>query len=699
MGSSSRSITGGGGGILYAAGGMLVGGIVTYYVLMIAERRRPISPFVRRRRMIDSSSSEASQQPLPAAAANLHIDFLTGIVAQLWDYINPAGSAMIRETLEPMLAEYNMSLLNVDLGQTPLLIDNVIVHEHNKDSGFVQFDLDIIWDAACNIQIKSSLGKFGLRSIQLGGRLSMVLKPLTGALPCVGAIQYAFINPPHLELDFSGLAAVADVSFIDATVQAMLHDTLADMVVLPHRMVYKVNPSCCLFDVYEPPIGVLRFAVVSGRDFQVEKKALKAADIPDVYCVVEMGNQKPLRTPTIQNCLNPVWENGGCAMDFLAFDHDQIVTFKVWDEDSGLMDEDDELGWCQTTIRDMLLAKGRTKEMELLTDDNDQGTGAFLTVRCDLCPLTTDLNSLEQTDALLLGGLITILVTKAFDIPLAQKDAATFVKVTVTGTKNFEFVTSIVADTPGVDSLNPLYDGVFHVPLQNGKPNVVLTLMNGKDQVLGSTTVAYDALINSPDMVVRGRHAIGQGGASLECSISLRGVKQPKKKVKTKKDTAAIHLNPPTGIVSTGHASSSPSSTPSPITVLPTKMIGNVQVTVEKGAGFAIRKRRFNKDDIPDVYVKLRFGNAPIWMTSVVKDSTHPEWNESKNFPLASHSETMSIDAYDKNKGAMDKDTYLGSARVTVSRILLSGHGEDLHVMRNGVKTGAIITIRCDLLE
>jgi hypothetical protein len=36
---------------------------------------------------------------------------------------------------------------------------------------------------------------------------------------------------------------------------------------------------------------------------------------------------------------------------------------------------------------------------------------------------------------------------------------------------------------------------------------------------------------------------------------------------------------------------------------------------------------------------------------------------------------------------------------VTVSRILLSGHGEDLHLMRNGVKTGAIITIRCDLLE
>ena len=55
---------------------------------------------------------------------------------------------MIRETLEPMLAEYNMSLLNVDLGNTPLLIDNVIVHEHNKNSGFALLPLARCW--ACS---------------------------------------------------------------------------------------------------------------------------------------------------------------------------------------------------------------------------------------------------------------------------------------------------------------------------------------------------------------------------------------------------------------------------------------------------------------------------------------------------------------------------------------------------------------------
>jgi hypothetical protein len=500
-------------------------------------------------------------------------------------------------------------------------------------------------------------------------------------------------------------------------------------------MVYKMNPSSSLFDIYEPPLGVLRFVVVSGRGFQVQKKTIKADDIPDVYCVVEMGNQKPLRTPTIQDCLNPVWDHGGCSMDFLAFDYDQIVTIKAWDEDAGYMDVDDELGWCQTSIRDMLLANGRTKEMELLTDDKDQGTGAFLTLRCDLCPLSTDLNSLEQTDALLLGGLVTILVTKAFDIPLKQKDAATFVKVTVTGAKNVEFVTGIIDDAPGVDPLNPRYDAVFHAPLQNGKPDVVLTLINGKDQVLGSTTVAYNTLINSPDMVVRGRHNVGQGGASLECSISLRGVQKPKKKVRVEKDNADIHQNSSIAIVSTENAlsslsTSSPttvqrnrnigsvlgrraifprkrkpfslsssSSTPLPTTVLPTKSIGNIQVTVEKGAGFAIRKKRFTKDDIPDVYVKLHFGAAPVWMTSVIKDNTNPEWNESKNFPLTSHSEIMSIDVYDKNKGAMDKDTYLGSASMTVGKVLLSGHGVDLVLIRNGVETGSTITIRCELLE
>ena len=43
----------------------------------------------------------------------------------------------------------------------------------------------------------------GVETVHLHGRLEILLCPLSDVIPCFTAIQFAFINPPMLELDFT----------------------------------------------------------------------------------------------------------------------------------------------------------------------------------------------------------------------------------------------------------------------------------------------------------------------------------------------------------------------------------------------------------------------------------------------------------------------------------------------------------------
>jgi hypothetical protein len=145
-----------------------------------------------------------------------HVNFLSDIMDRLWPYINRAGCASIIEIMEPTFKDLpgplkSLKFVHCDLGNYPIVIDNIIVHDE-KD-GAIQFDWDVIWKTSCNIQLKAALGiAFGVKAIELQGRMSFLMKPLSDVIPCFDAVTYSFINPPTLEIDFTGLADVAGTS-------------------------------------------------------------------------------------------------------------------------------------------------------------------------------------------------------------------------------------------------------------------------------------------------------------------------------------------------------------------------------------------------------------------------------------------------------------------------------------------------------
>jgi Ca2+-dependent lipid-binding protein len=643
----------------------------------------------------DATTTTASRSFDPAAhatrsavgaAATQQVGFLSDLLAQLWGYINIAASKTIKESVEPSFKDLpgplsTLHFTKVDLGDVPIRLDNIVVHEVNKEANTLQFDLDVLWDGACDIQLKADyIGSFGVKSIKLHGRMSILLKPLVPTLSVVNAVQYSFINPPQVDLDFVGLANFADMKMLKRRIHAIIQDSVKSMVVLPKRMMAKLDMGCSFMDIYHPPLGIIRVTEIAGHGFSEQKQTLRANDVPDAYAIVSVGDAS-CRTKTIKDSLAPVWKD---PMDMVLCDHDQVINVEVYDEDKGRLDSDDYLGSARATVGEILLAGNR---LTLDLQEEFKPTGASITLGCELVHFTTDLKSLgNPASEHQVVGFVTVLITQAFGLPLPKQDVASYAKVACAGK---EFVTGTVVDCPGLDTLNPYYDMAFHFPLtaefvRDGQMKaIVLSLFNG-ETCLGTTTIDHATLAESPDKTLTEKRAMGSDGAALEFRVMLRGLK-------SRDATGVTSTTAPSAATGDTSATENKSSTTPETTQ-------TVRVTAMKGHGFQVEKRRrLQKSDIPDVYCNIKFGSSPtVWRTKTISNNLEPVWNESKEYPLLNHSQIIHIAAFDEDGGRNDADDHLGSARVTVGKLLLAGGSIDVELETEGKPSGMYVTIRCE---
>lgn len=707
---------------LAALGGVVLGGAfgaaITAAVLRRTKddgeedglpRNKQTSPSKNKSRSLDfggDAEDRDADSALKHVDDGTHVNFLSDVLSRLWPYVNKAGSEMIRSTVEPMFADLmpgpmkSLKFTKIDLGSVPMVLDNVIVHELDTRDGSVQFDWDVIWNSSSDIQLAADYGiAFGVRTISLRGRMSFLLKPLSNEIPCVDAITYTFINPPELELDFTGLANVADFSVVTRKIRGILQDVLASMMVLPVRMMYKMAPSADFGDIYTPLKGVARVKLHGGRNFRVEKQTLRAHDVPDVYCVIRLGCEEPWKTPTVKDSLSPVWTDA--SHDFVLSDNDQILNIDVYDEDSGAMDSDDFLGRCQVTVARLLLAPDRKLELEVCQKKpkgNWTATGSYLTLSVDVLPFAvTDHSSLTTTNenaSSELTGLLTVLVNQAHNLPVAKVEAGSFVKVVYGNVKadggdSFKElgVNGVVTDLPGYDALNPVYEMPFHLPLSRSTvvsqkhPDVKLQLIN-KEDTLGEIIVTHEELLAADGGIIRETRPIGGGGASLSFAVSLAGVGR----------------NRPADV---GPGAGGDPTEQAPTPASPDRIgAGMVRVAIVKGSGFQVRKRGpFKRKDVPDIYCVVRYGSDPQpWRTPTVKNSVAPSWGaERRDYPYGSPNQAINVDVFDENKRT--KDDFCGTARTTVGKVLLTGGGQlDVEVVLKGNRTGLFVTVGCSLL-
>ena len=474
--------------------------------------------------MVIPSASAAIAASLASGGVE-KVGFLNDIVEQLWDYINVAGGNMTKEIVEPMFKEMLPTPLNslhftkIDLGKKPIKFDNIDVHSRNE--GVIKLDVDVIWDGECDIELKASIiGGFGVEKVKLHGRISILLCPLVERMPLVTAAQIAFISPPQIELDFTGLADIADCSLIDGTIRKIIHKVLASILVLPNRLLVKIDPLNDYYKTYQQHLGVIRLTVDKATGFKTPKGFFK--DIPDVFCKLQMGAHPEVRTKTINNDTKPQWNE---SFDFLLSDHDQRIEVHAIDDD---LAGDDKLGTAMVTVNELLLA-GSSKDLPFLIKDKE--SGACVTIKCEIMPFTEDLTSFESElykGKNYLCGLVTILIAGAKKIPGDKETAATMVKVKF-GKEQFQ--TPLIMNMPGVDALNPSFDASFRVLLTSelaaDASDISLTLISRKD-TLGTLDIKFNDVVSAPSHTIVGEHPIGDGPA-LDFKINIAGLAPPNK--------------------------------------------------------------------------------------------------------------------------------------------------------------------------
>ena len=496
-----------------------------------------------------SAPTRSSQSSPP------QVNFLTDLIQALWPEINASISMMIQDSCKAVFATMStpkLKVTKVQLGTVPIIMDNIHVSrlQHNNHSksaapgsassrGSIRLTMDVAWNGNCDMEFQTSspfVVKFGIEKVKFYGRLVCYIYPLSSALPLIGAIQYAFVHPPKIDLTFTGLASIAEgIEFLQKTVQSTIESSLTPYV-LPNKNLYKMDPSLTLVNIYQPPLGVLRITVVKGTGFVVHSANPlipgSRPDIPDVYCQVHFGGSgstsstttsatTTFTTSVIKNSTAPTWDNNN-SFDVLVYDMDQIITIHAWDKDTGRFDSDDHLGTASTTAQDLILSTSSTSAAALvgctleLQSSQHHPTGASVTITGQLLKLVpqmqlfqTKLRSMSlsspppisptNNSPRYLYGLLTVLVQGAAHLPLASKaQASSFVKVKLVDNNanrkptakasSDERVTATVVDcmggegggVPVVDALNPVYEAIMEFPLTWDRLgyDVVLELWN-----------------------------------------------------------------------------------------------------------------------------------------------------------------------------------------------------------------------------
>ncbi|KAM3083093.1 hypothetical protein ACMFMG_003760 [Clarireedia jacksonii] len=438
---------------------------------------------------------------------------------------------MAKDIVEPMFKTMlpgplaTLHFTKIELGATPIVFSNVKVTKTPHDG--IKLDLNVDWDGQCDIKLDGNMTpEVGVKEIRLNGRLSILLCPLTNVIPLIGAVQISFINPPKLELDFTGAANVADFSLIDEAVRKVLIGIINSVVVLPNRILVKLDASNDYFKTYHQPLGIIRITAEKAWGFAEESQSktkklfskLTGAS-PDCYAEIKVGAEPAWRTTTKNNTVNPAW---GETHDFVVSDFDQCIKVMVSDHD---VNSDDEVGEAVTTVKEILLAGGK-QELGMLYKGSE--SSGKIALSCEFFQLTgEDSSSFSASNhggVDLMCGLLNVLVAGAFGIKGQRETLKPSVVVTWGGKHRFQ--TAVKTDAPGTDINNPTFDQHFRIPVTTADVTAekLRIVCMDKETEIGAVEIPFEDLRKAPDMTLQDNFDVG-GGVRVRASVSLRGVK------------------------------------------------------------------------------------------------------------------------------------------------------------------------------
>ncbi|MEE6467245.1 hypothetical protein FKM82_007173 [Ascaphus truei] len=275
-------------------------------------------------------------------------EWLNKTVKHMWPYICQFVEKLFRETIEPAVRGANnhlstFSFTKIDMGTQPLRVNGVKVYTENVDKRQIILDLQIsfVGNSDIDLEIKRYFCKAGVKSIQLHGTLRVILEPLIGDVPIIGALSVFFLRKPLLDINWTGLTNLLDIPGLNGLSDTVILDIISNYLVLPNRITIPLVSDVQIAQLRFPiPKAVLRIHLIEAQDLMWKDTYLKGLvkGKSDPYGVIRVGSQV-FQSKVIKENLSPKWNE---VYEALIHEHPgQELEIELFDEDT---DKDDFLG-------------------------------------------------------------------------------------------------------------------------------------------------------------------------------------------------------------------------------------------------------------------------------------------------------------------------------------------------------------------
>ncbi|XP_055277638.1 extended synaptotagmin-2 isoform X4 [Moschus berezovskii] len=322
-------------------------------------------------------------------------EWLNKTVKHMWPFICQFIEKLFRETIEPAVRGAHthlstFSFTRVDMGQQPLRINGVKVYTENVDKRQIILDLQVSFVGNCEIdlEIKRYFCRAGVQSIQIHGTMRVILEPLIGDMPLVGALSVFFLRKPLLEINWTGLTNLLDIPGLNGLSDTIILDIISNYLVLPNRITVPLVSEVQIAQLRFPvPKGVLRIHFIEAQDLQGKDTYLKGLvkGKSDPYGVIRVGNQI-FQSKVIKENLSPKWNE---VYEALVYEHPgQELEIELFDEDP---DKDDFLGSLMIDLIEV--EKERLLDEWFTLDEVPRGK---LHLKLEWLTLMPDASNLEQ---------------------------------------------------------------------------------------------------------------------------------------------------------------------------------------------------------------------------------------------------------------------------------------------------------------
>ncbi|XP_058081161.1 calcium-dependent lipid-binding protein [Magnolia sinica] len=313
------------------------------------------------------------------------VKWLNKQLSKMWPFVADAATLVIRESVEPLLEDYrppgisSLKFSKLSLGNVPPKIEGIRVQSFKK--GQITMDIDFRWGGNPSIilaveALVASL-PIQLKDLQVFTVIRVIFQ-LSEEIPCISAVVLALLSDPKPKIDYTlkavggSLTAIPGLSdMIDDTVESII----TDMLQWPHRIVVPIGGvPVDTSDLEHKPQGKLSVTAVKANAL----KNMEMIGKSDPYVVVYIRPIMKVKTKTIENNLNPVWNE---TFELIVEDKEtQSLILEVFDEDN--IGQDKRLGIAKLPLVDLEPESPKDLELRLLPsldmlkikDKKDRGT-------------------------------------------------------------------------------------------------------------------------------------------------------------------------------------------------------------------------------------------------------------------------------------------------------------------------------------